>query len=318
MAKQAPTPPPLAWLFVSDNRRQLALRYWLRDTAQGWLNTAVHESLKVMPIDACSAFGAMMAATGPLRYPQSDARARRNWRIIRPEQADQASVDAAMRNLWLSVSRTMAEFSVLHRLWPAGRIAVEGFEHLMAVRDADRPILVACLHLGNWETVPVTGIALGFMGSGIYEPPENRFDHRIAVRARERFGSVLFTGPEAMRASLRELKTRKGPFVIFVDECIGDHVFAPAFGRSLPPEGNIAYTARLARMTGAAVIPAFCVRLGDRAQFKVIIRPPVEIDRSDDKEQDLLTNLGRINAVIEPIIKQHLDQWYFLLDLDLP
>jgi len=318
MARQGPSPPPLTWLFASGNRRQLALRYWLRDTAHGWLNTAVHESLKVLSIDTCSAFGAMMAPTGPLRYADSDARARRNWRILRPEQADQVSIDAAMRNLWLSVSRTMAEFSVLHRLWPAGRIDVEGIEHVFAARDTDRPILVALLHLGNWETVPVTGIALGLMGSGIYEPPENRFDHRIAVKARERFGAVLYAGSEAMRASLRELKARRGPFIIFVDECIDGHVFAPAFGRSLPPEGNIAYTARLAWMTGAAVIPAYCVRIGNRAQFKVMVEPPIEIDRTGDKEQDLLTNIGRINAVIEPIIKRHLDQWYFLLDLDLP
>jgi len=318
MAKQAPIPPPFSWLFTNDGRRQMAVRYWLRDTAQGWLNVAVHETLKAMPIDGCSAFGAAMAATGPLRYAPSDARARRNWRIIRPERSDDASVDAAMRSLWRCVSRTMAEFSVLHRLWPAGRIAVEGLEHLIAVRDAGKPILIACLHLGNWEVVPVTGIALGFHGSGIYEPPTNRFDHRIAVKARERFGAVLYAGDQAMRSSLRALKENKGPFIIFVDECIGGHVFAPAFGRSLPPEGNIAYTARLARMTGAEVIPAFCVRLGDRAQFKVMVCPPVEIARTADKEQDLLTNVGRINAVIEPIIRQHLDQWYFLLDLELP
>jgi KDO2-lipid IV(A) lauroyltransferase len=308
MAKQSPTPPPFGWLFTTDGRRQPAVKYWLRDTAQGWLNTAVHQALGAMPIDACSAFGAAMAATGPLRYAQSNARARSNWRIIRPDQADPASIDAAMRNLWRSVSRTMAELSVLHRLWPARRIAVEGLEHLVAVRDAGKPILVAILHLGNWEVVPVTGIALGFHGFGIYEPPENRFDHRIAVKARERFGAEPCAGSDAMRAALRALKEIRGPFIIFIDECVGNHVFAPAFGRSLPPAGNLAYTARLARMTGAAVIPAFCVRLDDRAQFKVMIRPPVEIERTADRERDLLTNIGRINAVIEPIIRQHLDQ----------
>lgn len=318
MAKQMATPPPFAWLFTNGDRRQLAIRYWLRDTAQGWLNAAVHRGLAALPIDACSAFGAAMAATSPFRYAQSDARARRNWRIIRPHQADAASVDAAMRNLWRSVSRTMAEFSVLHRLWPAGRIAVEGLEYLTAVRDAGKPILVAILHLGNWEVVPVTGIALGYHGSGIYEPPENRFDHRIAAKAREKFGARLYAGSDAMPAALRALKEKQAPFIIFVDECVGDHVFAPAFGRSLPPAGNIAYAARLARMTGAAIIPAFCVRQGDRAQFKVVIRPPVEIQHTADKADDLSANVGRINAVIEPIIREHLDQWYFLFDLDLP
>jgi len=70
-------------------------------------------------------------------------------------------------------------------------------------------------------------------------------------------------------------------------------------------------------MTGAAIFPAFYVRQGNRAQFKVMIRPPIEIQCTADKVHDLSTNVGRINAVIEPIIREHLDQWYFLFDLDL-
>jgi len=30
-----------------------------------------------------------------------------------------------------------------------------------------------------------------------------------------------------------------------------------------------------------------------------------------------MKNIERINAVIEPIVKKHLDQGYYLLDLDL-
>jgi Kdo2-lipid IVA lauroyltransferase/acyltransferase len=112
----------------------------------------------------------------------SDCRARRNWQALRPEASDPASVDAAMNRLWRSVSRTMCEFSVLDRLWDAGRITVEGIEHMDAVRAAGKAILVACVHLGNWETIPVVGIRMGHPGSGIYWPLENRFDTRSPSR----------------------------------------------------------------------------------------------------------------------------------------
>ena len=121
-----------------------------------------------------------------------------------------------------------------------------------------------------------------------------------------------------MRAALHALHARNGPFVIFVDECIGPHVFAPAFGRPLQPAGNIAYAARLAWMTGAAVIPAYCVRVDDSARFNVTFGAPVDLAHGGDKKRDLMTNIGRINAVIEPIVREHLDQWYYLLDLELP
>jgi KDO2-lipid IV(A) lauroyltransferase len=273
--------------------------------------------LKLLPIDACSAFGALLSPLSAKRYAESDLRARRNWRALRPEQSDPASIDAAMGRLWRSVSRTMTEFSVLDRLWDAGRIAVDGIEHMDATRAAGKPILVACVHLGNWETIPVTGIRMGHAGSGIYWPLENRFDTRIAVKARERYGAILFPGdgPGAMRAAIEALTSKEGPFVVFIDECINDRVFAPAFGRPLKPQGNMAYVARLAVMTGAEIIPAYCVRLGDHAQFRVTFLPPVPLVR-DRSDENLIGNMAAINAVIEPIVREHLDQWYYSLDLE--
>jgi KDO2-lipid IV(A) lauroyltransferase len=300
-----------------QNRLRQFVQYWVLDPAMGLLNTTIHEGLKLLPIDACSAFGAFLSPFSAKRYAVSDARARRNWRRLRPEAADPASTDAAMRRLWRSVSRTMCEFSVLDRLWDAGRIEAEGVEHMDATRAAGRPILVACVHLGNWEAIPVVGIRVGHAGSGIYWPLENRFDTRIAVKARERYGAILFPGdgPGAMRAAIAELRARTGPFVVFIDECIDDHVYAPAFGRALKAEGNIAYVARLAVMTGADIIPAYCVRLDDAARFKVTFLPPVDLVRGRG-EADLMRNIGAINAVIEPIVRQHLDQWYFVLDFE--
>jgi len=296
--------------------------YWVRDPALGLLNNTIHHALRLVSIDACSGFGAFISPFSAKRYPESDARARRNWRRLRPEAAEPASEDAAMHRLWRSVSRTMCEFSVLHRLWDAGRIAVDGVEQLEAVRDAGKPMIIAALHLGNWETIPATGIALGYPGSGFYWPLENRFDTRIAVKARERYGAVLFpASPQAirpaMRAAVAALTENRGPFVIFIDECIDDHVFAPAFGRPLKAEGNIANVAWLAWTTGAEVLPTYCVRLGDSAQFKITILPPVALARGGDRRADLMANIARINQVIEPVIRAHLDQWYYTLDLEL-
>jgi KDO2-lipid IV(A) lauroyltransferase len=305
-----------------QNRLRRFARYWMLDPAMGLLNTAIHESLRLLSIDQCSAFGAFISPLSAKRYTPSDARARRNWRRLRAEEADPASTDAAMRRLWRSVSRTMCEFSVLDRLWGAGRVSVEGVEHLEAVHEAGKPMIIAGLHLGNWETIPATGVALGYPGSGFYWPLENRFDTRIAVRARERCGEVLFPASSramrpAMRAAIAALTEKKGPFVIFIDECIDDHVFAPAFGRPLKAEGNIANVAWLAWTTGAEVLPTYCVRIDDSARFKIAILPPVELARGRDRRGDLLTNVSRINQIIEPIIRTHLDQWYYALDLDL-
>ena len=210
-----------------------------------------------------------------------------------------------------------ARVLILDRLWAAGRIEVSDIEHLDRACDQGK-ILVTPVHLGNWEVVLVAGIAMGHCGSGIYEPPENRFEHRIANTVRARYGArFVAAGPGSSREAVRELKARKGPFIVYIDEFIRGCVQAPSFGRPLRPDVNIAYAIRLAAITGAAVIPAYCLRIDDSARFKVQFLPPLQLVSTGDREADLAENMGRLDAVIAPIIRAHLDQWYFLLDLEL-
>jgi KDO2-lipid IV(A) lauroyltransferase len=311
--------PPLRWLFDSSERRAAVLRYWIRDTAMGFLNTSIHNGLRLLPTGLCSGFGAVSSALSPLRFKESDARARLLWQRFHPDDAEPAHLDRVMRSLWRCVGRTMAEYSVLDRFWREGRIEVEGDEHLRAARALGHPIIIASVHLGNWETVGPVLVAFGFPGSGFYEPPENRFDHKIAVKVRLRYGAKLVFptsvgGREAYRL-LTDIKDEV--FLIYIDEIFQGRVSAPALGRTPKPEGNIAHTARLARMTGASVVPAYCVRLGDSARFKVTFLPPIRPIHTDDRKADLMANILALDRTFAPIVQKHLDQWYYTLDFEM-
>jgi KDO2-lipid IV(A) lauroyltransferase len=309
--------PPLRWLFGDAGQRRIARRYWLRDPMVGAAELALHYSMRAMPIDMCSASGAAITYLTRRLYPESDARARKAWAALRPEEADARSVDAAIDRLWRNVGRTMHEYSVIDRLWAAGRIEVAGIEHLNMARDQGKPILVTPVHLGNWEIVLVTGIACGHCGSGIYEPPQNRFEHHIANWVRERYGArFVAAGPHSAREAVRELRSRRGPFIVYVDEFIRGRVQAPSFGRPLRMDANIAYAVRLAALTGAALIPAYCLRIGDGAWFKVQFLPPVALAEGSDREADIVENMKRLDAAIAPVIQANLDQWYFALDFE--
>jgi KDO2-lipid IV(A) lauroyltransferase len=308
-------PPPLRWLFGDANQRRTARRYWLRDPIVGAAELTLHYAMRAMPIDVCSYSGAAITYFTRRLYPKSEARARKLWAALRPEEADARAVDAAMDRLWRNVGRTMHEYSVIDRLWAAGRIEVSGIERLHEARDQGKPILVAPVHLGNWEIILVTGIACGHCGSGIYEPPQNRFEHRIANRVRARYGArFVAAGPHSAREAVRELRSRRGPFIVYVDEFIRGRVQAPSFGRPLRKDANIAYAVRLAALTGAALIPAYCLRIDDSARFKVQFLPPVPLAEGGDREADIAENMKRLDTAIAPVIQAHLDQWYFALD----
>jgi len=307
-------PPPLRWMFDKVERRHEFWRYWVRDPLVGVINFAIHYGVRLLPIDVASAIGARLGAFAKYRYPQSDARARKLWITVRPNEADK--VDAAVNTLWRNVGRTMAEFSVLDRLWAAGRIEVVGREYLDAGHQAG-PMIGLGVHLGNWETIGVAMLSIGFKGGSIYEPPTNRFDHLLASRARSRLpGDAILARPNAAAEAFIRLTREKQQIVLYADELARGRVWAPAFGRPLRRNGNIGNAVRLARLANAQIFPLYSVRINERAQFRVMVLPPVKLIKTADREADLIANIAIIDALFEPIIRDHLDQWFFGLDFD--
>jgi len=309
--------PTIGWLFEGAVRRRRILRYWVRDPAVAVIELAIYGVSRLLPINLCSYLGAIVTNLTRLLYPESELRARRLWSVLRPQEADPKSVDAAMDRLWRNIGRTMHEYAILDRLWAAGRIKVFDIEHMDRARDCGQPILVAPVHLGNWETVLVAGISSGHHGSGIYEPLQNRFEDRLAMKIRARYGArFVAAGANSLRTALRELKSRQGPFIVYVDEFIRNRVQAPLLGRALRTDSNVVYAVRLAMMTGAALIPAYSLRIGDSATFEVHFLPPVDLIRTGDRDRDVVENAKRLDAILALIIRAHLDQWYFALDFE--
>jgi KDO2-lipid IV(A) lauroyltransferase len=311
------TRPPLHWLFGKRERRQEALRYWIVHSLVGPLNMSIHYSLRLLPIDACSAVGAALGAFAQYRLPAKDARAREVWKRTRPQEADEATTDAAMKRLWRNVGRSLAEFSVLDRMWDHGRIAVAGKHNIDAAYATGRPMIGLALHLGNWETVAVAMLRLGFKGASIYMPPDNRFDHVIANRARKRIsGQTLKARPNAVAEAFILMKKKKENLLLYADELARGRVWGPHFGRDLRRGGNIGNAVRLARLANALIIPMYSVRLNQSANFEVTILPTIDLVDSGDREADLMTNIASIDALIDPIVRANLDQWFFALDFE--
>jgi KDO2-lipid IV(A) lauroyltransferase len=311
-ARVARNAPPPRWLITGTaGQRQAARRYWIRDPLMGCLNVSLHYGLRYLPIDVCSYLGSLGGALGQIRMPEKNELARKSWLKLRPQESDPALVKAALKRLWRQIGRSIAECSVLDKLWEQGRIAVEGAEHLSTARSAGKRVIVVSVHLGNWEAIGRALIGLGYKGAAIYEVPENRFEHRIMLDFRKRYGGKLVPqGSAGARAAYRTLFEMDG-LLLSIDEVVDGYVTWPAFGRALPQDGNIAFVARLSALADAVVVPAYCVRKDSRAELTVRFLPPMELARTGDRKADLPVNIARINAVFEPLVRDNLDQWYY-------
>jgi len=288
-------------------------RYWLRDPLFGALDFALHHAGRLLPTEWCSAIGGRLGIlNGRYRYHGVRERAERAYLTLAGDGATPRDAEAAVMRLFDNVGRVMLEFSVLDRLWDEGRIAVTGSEHLRAARAAGRPVIIMGLHLGNWEIIGSSLVGIGLRGfKGFYQPPRSRFEHRIAVAARERYGGIFLPpGVAAARAARRLLVDERGVLLIYADEERQGHVRAPRFGRALPARANLLDIIRLAWAGGAVVVPAYAERLRG-ARFRVTYLAPVELAPEGD---GLSENVERLDNIITPIVRARLDQWYMLLE----
>jgi KDO2-lipid IV(A) lauroyltransferase len=291
-------------------------RYWIRDPLLGVLDFAIHYGARCLPIAWCSSLGGLLGRlNGRYRFHKARERARLGYSHLSGDPGGLAGAERAVDRLFDNIGRTMLEFSVLDRLWAAGRIAVAGEAHLADARAAGKPVIVAGLHLGNWEVIAPSLTAFGLRFRFIYQPPRSRFEHRIAVAARQRCGAILLRpGVAAARAAHRLLVEEKGVLLIYADDERKGYVNAPLFGRPVAARANLVNIVRLAWASGAAVIPAYAERLAG-ARFRLNFVAPVELTPPGaNAAAALLENVERLDRVITPPVLAHLDQWYMLAD----
>jgi KDO2-lipid IV(A) lauroyltransferase len=136
----------------------------------------------------------------------------------------------------------------------------------------------------------------------MYRVSRNRLLDRMLKR-RGRFGGVLFERKSNLKALIRHLREGR-PFYYLPDQDPGgaEAVFVPFFG---VPAATVTALSRIAKMTGAAVIPCYNRILPWGRGFEVRFEEPFRDYPSGDLEKDA----RRMNEEIEKAIRQNPEQY---------
>jgi Kdo2-lipid IVA lauroyltransferase/acyltransferase len=173
------------------------------------------------------------------------------------------------------------------------------------------------VHLASWEVIGAALIGLGYEIYTLYRPAKNRFQDRIVVavrtgaRVKKSGAKMISPGPAGARQAYRVLVERRGIFLTWADARQEGVPPVPALGRPIRQNSNLSAVLRLARATGAQLIPAFVERRGG-ARFHTTFGPPVELIRSEDDKADFTINLRHLDELLASIIVPRLDQWWML------
>jgi Kdo2-lipid IVA lauroyltransferase/acyltransferase len=281
----------------------------------------LHYGMRALPTGMCSGLGAWCGiALGRRAHPAADDRARALFAQLRPDLvATPEAEEASLRLLWRNVGRTYAEFAAIERMVQEGRTVLSDPQRLDEAYAGDRPLILCFVHLGNWEVLgqqvsthplidrrrPVTAVIM---------PPTNRAHAHIAARRRASLPVDLVPmGRRVWHVVANCLRRPRGIVWLAGDEVANGRVFAPHFGRQPRIDGNLGKIVRLAAATGARVLPMYSERVG-AAQFRSHILPMMQMPHGRLNDEEIRTEVMRIDAVFAPIVRRLLTQWYMAVE----
>jgi KDO2-lipid IV(A) lauroyltransferase len=266
------------------------------------------ELVRLVPTETASAIGGWLGATFGPWLPRS-AVARDNLRRAFPETSA-AEVEAIVRGMWSNLGRMAFEYPHLDRFRPdaaGGRVEIVGAEHLAAMRQEGRSVIMFSGHLANWELLGPTAAALGVHLNLFYRAPNNPYLGWLFDLRRSGTGEMLPKGVEGAKRALKLFKAGRH-FGMLVDQKMNDGIPVRFFGRDAMTAPALA---QFALRFHCPVLPARIERLPG-ARFRITILPPMTFERSGDTAADVKAAMTRVNAQLESWIRERPAEWLWL------
>jgi len=234
-----------------------------------------------------------------LGFPEMDAEERR----------------ALARAVTRHFARSALDAIRLQRLQPEELLAaveVTGIENLEKAQARGRGAFFLTAHIGSWEVAAlVTGLRVEAGLSVVNRPLDNPLLEVELDRLRKLYGNRVFGKHNILREMLAQLK-KGGGVGILIDQRVREDqgVEVPFFGH---PAWTHPILARMARKTGAPVVPTFALR-DTPGRYRLRYETPVAVDDLSEAALDDVALTTRYMAILETAIRANPDQWLWYHD----
>jgi Kdo2-lipid IVA lauroyltransferase/acyltransferase len=187
-------------------------------------------------------------------------------------------------------------------------VEIEGLEHAQAALAQEKGALSIVAHFGNWELLTIA-IPMFFRPIYIvYRPLDNPVIDNMVEYVRTIQGNGLIPKGGSGKKVMELLKENQ-IIGILSDQNVAAYegVFVDFFGR---PACTGVGLAVMAMRSGAPVVPVFMARQKS-GKYKLIFKPFMEAVCTDNYQADLQFNTERFTKIVEEIVREYPDQWFW-------
>lgn len=237
-----------------------------------------------------------------------------NLRLAFPDLADEER-RALARAVTRHFARSALDAIRLRRLRPEellGAVDIDGWDIVERVLSYGRGVFFLTAHIGSWEVAAlVIGLKIEAGLSVVNRPLDNPLLEAELDRLRRLYGNHVFGKHNIVREVLTQLK-KGGGVGILIDQRVRENqgVEVPFFGH---PAWTPGVLARLARKTGAPVVPTF-VFCDTPGHYRLRFDEPVVVHGLPDSELEVVPLTTRYMAILEAAIRENPDQWLWYHD----
>ena len=221
-------------------------------------------------------------------------------------QIPEAEAEALVKSYWINHQKRFMELFLTRELKPENLdllVEFEGLEHLGCALERGRGVILPVPHIGNERLHHIALAVKGYPVAVISSKYEDhgRFAQSVKLGASRRFHEVGYPGDTAWL--LRMLKGNRVLQVASTAEADSQGVLVQFLGQEiLLPSG----WARLAMMTGAAVLPSALLRQAD-GRHLLTVWPEFRIQAGTSKEDSLRQNIQGYMDLVARIYRERPD-----------
>ena len=262
---------------------------------------------KIIGLKNASALGEKIGiAIGPLFRSKTIIRKNINFAFPNINSSDEKKI---IKGMWSNYGRTFAEYVFLNKFSknsPEQLISIQGKDILKKIKEKNDSVVFVSGHFANFELMAMQLSNHGINLAAIYRPLNNIFLNPLMEYLRIKYicPSQIKKGRAGMREILKKIQ-EKHSIALMIDQRVteGEKVLffnQPAYTTTIP--------AQIALKFRSKIVPISLKRISD-VKFNMVVEKPIDVERSENQNKDILDISIKLNSVMENMIKNNPDQW---------